>query len=215
MPVALGEDSEGVDETGIDEVLEALALLVGEALLAAVGLGVGEIQLGMRDIQVAAEDHGLLLLQQLAVGKEGRVPVLVAQCQPAEVFLGIGGIHRDDMEISVFRRDHAAFVGAVAFQFVGKLVAVGERLRESVGDFQRLLLGEDRGARVALFHRGVPVLVVAGQVDFDLPAFGLGFLQAQDVRLVLGQEGLEGALPQHGANAVDVPGIDFHAVSPG
>ena len=39
VAVALGEDAEGVDEAGIDEILEALALLVGEAFLAALGFG--------------------------------------------------------------------------------------------------------------------------------------------------------------------------------
>ena len=43
------------------------------------GFGIGEIELGVRDIQVAAEDHGLLLLELLAVGEEGRIPVLVPQ----------------------------------------------------------------------------------------------------------------------------------------
>jgi len=33
----------------------------------------------MRDIQIPAEDHGLALLQQFAIGKESRIPVLVAQ----------------------------------------------------------------------------------------------------------------------------------------
>ena len=56
--------------------------------------------------------------------------------------------------------------------------------------------------------------MVAGQVDLGLPFLGLGFLQAENVRLVLGDEFLEGALPDHGADAVDVPRIEFHGLCP-
>src|SRR5690606_10707767 len=57
MAVALAEHAQGVDEAGIDEILEALALLEGEALFAAIRSGVGEIEFGMGDIEIAAEHH--------------------------------------------------------------------------------------------------------------------------------------------------------------
>src|SRR5690606_24818893 len=59
--------------------------------------------------------------------------------------------------------------------------------------------------------RRVPVLVVLGQVDFRLALLGLGLLQAEDVRLVGRDEFLEGAFLDDGADAVDVPRVEFHA----
>ena len=110
MAVALREQAEGVDEAGVDEVLEALALLVRETLLAAVGLGIREVELGVRDVEVAAEDHRLLLLELLAVGEEGRVPVLVPQLQARQVVLGVGRVHRDGVELLELGGDDAPFV---------------------------------------------------------------------------------------------------------
>jgi hypothetical protein len=53
--------------------------------------------------------------------------------------------------------------------------------------------------------------VIAGQVDLGLAFLRLGFLQAEDVGFVLRDEFLEGALFDDGADAVDVPRIEFHA----
>ena len=53
--------------------------------------------------------------------------------------------------------------------------------------------------------------MIAGEVDLGLAFLGLGFLQAQDVGLVLGDEFLKGAFLDDGADAVDVPRIEFHA----
>ena len=50
VAVTLLEQAEGIDEAGVDEVLEALALLVRKALLAPIGLRIRQIVLGMRDV---------------------------------------------------------------------------------------------------------------------------------------------------------------------
>ena len=43
MPVALLEQAQRVDESGIDEMLESGALFISKALLAPVGFRVGQI----------------------------------------------------------------------------------------------------------------------------------------------------------------------------
>ena len=78
MAVALLEQAEGIDEPGIDEVLKAAAFLGRESFLASIGLRIGQIELGMRDVQIAAENDRLLALQPSAVVQESRVPMLVA-----------------------------------------------------------------------------------------------------------------------------------------
>jgi hypothetical protein len=49
--------------------------------------------------------------------------------------------------------------------------------------------------------------MIIGQLDLDLPAFGLGLLQAQNVWLVSLQKGQEQVLAVNGANAVHVPRV--------
>jgi hypothetical protein len=84
------EQAERIDKPRIDEILEAFPLLVGEAVLADVRLRIGEIVRRMGDIEVAAEDDRLPLLQFLAIREEGRIPLLVAEREAAEVRFGMG-----------------------------------------------------------------------------------------------------------------------------
>src|SRR6185312_16346599 len=210
VAVALLEEAQGIDEACIDVALKARPLLVGEALLAAVGFGIGQIELGVRPIEVAAEDHGLFLLELPHVAQERGIPVLVPQGEAAEVVLGIGRVDRHRIELGEFRRDEAAFLAGVALELIGEPEALRERLRKAVDDRERLFPGEDRRTGVALLDGRMPVLVIAGQIDLDLAALGLGLLQAQHIRPVLPHEALEKALLDDGTNAVDVPRVEFH-----
>src|SRR6266403_2949407 len=215
VSVTLREEPEGVDETGIHQILESPAFFVRETLLAAIRLGVGQIELGMRHIEVAAENDRLGLLQLRAIGEEGGIPMLESQRQTAEIVLGVRRVHRHDVEFSEFRRHDPPFLGAVALQFIGEGEAFCKLERETVGHGQRLLLRKDRRAGIALLHRGIPVLAIVGQIDLELPALGLGLLKTDDVGLKLLEKRLEYPLLDHCANAVDVPGENLHRKSPG
>ena len=205
MAVTLLEEAKRIDEAGVDEVLEALALLVGEALLAAVRLWIGEIELRVRNVEIAAEDDRLLLLELLAVGEESGVPMLVPQREAAEVVFGVWRIDGDDVELREFRSDDPAFLAAIALELIGELEAPGERLRKAVDDRERLLLREDRRPGIALLDGRISILVIIGQVDLDLAPLGLGLLQTEDVRLVCLDEALQEPFADDGARAVDVP----------
>src|SRR5580693_7546580 len=176
VAVALGEQAECVDEAGVDKSLKSRAFLIGESLLAAVRLRIRKVELGVRDIQVAAKYNGLGFFQLFAIREKSRIPMLVPQSEPAQVILGIRRIHGDHEELGELRRDDAALLRAVALELVGEAETLGEFAGETVDDLQRFLLGEDRGSRIALLERGVPILAVVGQVDFNLAAFGLGLL---------------------------------------
>ena len=63
MSPARLEFAEGVHESRVHERAEAVALLDGETVVADVGLGVRQVNLGVRHIEVAAKDDGLFLLQ--------------------------------------------------------------------------------------------------------------------------------------------------------
>src|SRR3984957_20062959 len=84
VPVALRKQAKGIHESRIHDVLESRALFVRETLLAAIRFWVGQIRLGMRDIEVAAENDRLGFFQLPAIREEGRIPVLEPQCHAAE-----------------------------------------------------------------------------------------------------------------------------------
>src|ERR1700728_161807 len=73
VTVALLEQAEGIDEAGVEEILESLALLVREALLAPIGLRIRQIELGVCDVQIAAENDRLLALEPPAIVPGGPI----------------------------------------------------------------------------------------------------------------------------------------------
>ena len=83
--------AEGVGKAGGLELAHLFALLVGEAGVAAVALGVLEVDFFLGHVHVAADDHGLLLVQVKEVGAQGVFP-LHAEVDSAELFLGVGAI---------------------------------------------------------------------------------------------------------------------------
>ena len=161
------------------------------------GLGIREINLGMRNIQIAAPDDRLFLFELLEEFQEVLVPLL-AIGKARQLALGIRGVNVDEKKVGVFRRQHASF-----------LVVFGDA--EMRRDFKWAFFREDARAGITLLLRRVPISrVVRGPELFDLIGRTFGFLQTQDVRL-LRLEKFEKVLLQHGAQAVDVPGNEFHA----
>src|SRR5581483_4758306 len=210
MAVALPEQAEGIDEARIQKVLEAAALLLGEALAAAVGFRVRQIELGVGNIEVAAENHRLGLLEPPAVRQERRIPVLVTQAQAAQIILGVGCIYRDHIEPWKLGGDQASLLRAVALQLVREAKPPGQLPGKPIHHRHGSASAQNGRARVPLLQCRIPVLVIAGQIDLDLPPLGLGLLQTQNVGLVFLQEGLQGSLLHHGAYAVDIPRVHLH-----
>src|SRR3984893_3565853 len=155
VAVSLREEPERIDEPRVHHILKSLALLVGESLFPAVRLGIGKIEFGVGNVQIAAKNDRLARLELLAIGKERRVPMLEAQIQPAEVALGIWRIHGDHVKVVEFRRDDPSFLGAVALQFVGKTEALRKLRRITVDDGDRLLLGTNGPSGTPLLDRRV------------------------------------------------------------
>ena len=151
MAVALCEESEGIDEAGVHEILEPRALLVRETLLAAVRFRIREIEFGVRDVEITAEDHGLLLVELFAVGEECGIPVFMSQLEPREVVLGVRSVDRDDVKLLELGGDHTSFIPRVALELVGERELLGEAVGKAVDDLERFLLREDSRARITLF----------------------------------------------------------------
>ena len=176
------------------ELAERFTLLVGEARVAAVRGRIGEVDLGVRDIEVAADHDRLLLGEAGEVFAEIGVP-LQPVVEALQLALGIRDVGADDEEPFEFGRHHAPF---------GRMVS-----REISGDGKRRGLREHRGARVALLLRFVPELMRIGQAERGSDGgLTLRLLQAEHIR-VSGRDEIGKPLAEGGANAVDVPGIDL------
>ena len=186
------QPAEGVGKPGGEQLGHLGALLVGEAGVAPVGLGVFQVDLLVGHIHVPADHHRLSAVQTLEIGPEGVLP-RHAVGQTGQSILGVGGIDGDQIELRVLQGDAPALPHVVGIPDV-------------VGHTQGLPPGENGGAGVALLLRRVPVLKVAGGVDVGLTGLHLGLLQAQRVA-VRGGEKVEKSLFDAGPQAVDVPGI--------
>ena len=69
------------------------------------------------------------------------------------------------------------------------------------------------GAGIAGAVGRVPDFLVVWKINFCLALFGFGLLEAENVWGILVDKALEGAFFDNGAEAVDVPGIEFHMES--
>ena len=129
------------------QLAEGLALLVGEARVAAIRRRIGEVDLGVRDVEVATDDDWLLLGEAGEVFTEIGIP-LQPVVEALEFTLGIRNVGTDDKEPVELRRDDTAFGGMVA--------------REIGGDGKRRGLRKHRGAGITLLLGFVPALVRKG-----------------------------------------------------
>src|SRR6266516_7443851 len=196
MPAVGLEFAEGVEEPGLHESGEPGSFLGREAMVFHVCLGIGEVEFGVRHVEVAAEDDGSLLFKPLEVAEEIAVPP-PAVGKPRKFALRVWDIDVHQGEVGVLSGEHATF-----------FVVLGDA--DAVCHIQWAGLREDSSAGVALLLRSVPVSGVGGWPELlDVIRTGLGFLHAENVGL-LGVEVIEEILPQHGAQAVDVPGNQFH-----
>ena len=75
MPAASLEFAKRVEEAGLQEGAKAGAFLGREAVVLQVGLRVGEINFGVRHVEVAAEDHRFSAFELLEVTEEVAVPL--------------------------------------------------------------------------------------------------------------------------------------------
>lgn len=196
MAAALFKFPERIHKTRVHESVKTGAFFGSEAMVLHIGLGIREINLRMRHVQVTAPHDRLFSLQHLEKFQEIPIPLLPI-LEPRQLPLGIGGVNIDEEEILILGGENPAFL--VMF-----------RDREMRRDFQRPVLREDRGAGVALFHSAIPISrVMRGPELFDLLRRTLGLLETEDVWFLGGEE-FEKILFQHSPQAVHVPGNELH-----
>ena len=162
---------EGVGKARGQQGGHLLPLLVGEARVHPVGLGVFQVHLLVGHVQVAAVDHGLCPVQLHQIGPQVVLP-LHPVIQPLQPVLAVGGIAAHQIEIRVFRGDDPALVAV-------DVIAEAEHHRK------RLLPGQNGGAGIALLLGGVKIPVIALQLKHRLLRLQLGLLQAYHVRVLI------------------------------
>ena len=121
--------------------------------------------------------------------------------QTRELALAVRRIAGDHVEVVVFQCDQATLV-------VMQLTA------HAVLHRKRLVLGQDRRAGISLFLGRVKILVIALGGNLSLSGLHLCLLQAEKICILRGKV-IAKALAKTGAQAVDVPGNQFHASSVG
>ena len=191
-PLQVGvEVAEAVHKAAGQQLGELAPLLVGVARVADVGPVVFQVDGPVGHIHVPADDDGLFLPQGSEVLPEG-VLKGHAVLDAGQVPLGVGGVHRHQEKLLILRGDDTALP-------VELLPA------DAVGDREGLPLGEDGRAGIALAGGGgVPILVVAGELEIRLLPLHFRLLQAEDVGAFRLQK-LGEALAHAGPQAVYIP----------
>ena len=191
------QQAEAVGKACVQQFGHLAALLIGKACTHVVGLVVFDVDLPVGHVQIAAQDHRLLRVQRQQVGPEGILP-LHAVVQPLQAVLAVGGVAVHQIEPRVFQCQHPALV-----------VVLLDADAHSHG--QRHLTAPACRAGVALFLGRIGVLGVAVRGKVGLTGLHLGLLHREDVGVQL-RKALGKAVGQAGAQAVDVPADEFHAL---
>ena len=191
------QHTEAVGKAGIQQLGHFSAFLIGKACAHAVGLCIFDVDLRMGHVQVPAQDHRLFRIQRQQVGAEGVLP-FHAVVQTLQPVLTVGGVAVHQPERRVFQRQHPALVVMLLDADAG-------------GHGQRLLTAPAGRAGVALFLCGIGVLRVALRGKICLSRLHLGLLHRKDIGIQL-RKALGKAVGQAGAQTVDIPADQFHAV---
>ena len=187
--------AEGVDESAAEQGGELLALFVGESCIAAVGLGVLQVDFLMCHVHVAAHDDGLLCVELLQIGLEVVFPPH-AVVEPSESVLGVGCIYAYQIELGHLERYDAPFV----------VVLVDA---DAISHAERLVTGKDGSTRIALLVGIVPIRLIALKGQIELSFLHLRLLETEEIGIQL-TENLTESLTLASAKPVYIPTDKFH-----
>lgn len=183
-----------------EQIVHAVNFRLGVARrLVVVGLGIGQVDFLVGDVEVAAVYDGLLLVVVSEQVRNVAVPGLTIGYS-TQIALRIGHVGGSNVELREFSDDEAAFP-----------VMFGQAHPHfhAQGGF----FGNQRGAAVALLFSRMGVHMVAcAKKHFSDLLFGcFCFLKTHDIRIPCGQliqEAFTGRCP----NSIHIPGNNFHAI---
>lgn len=122
------ELAEAVGESRLEQLAEALPLLGSEAGVLLVPLGVLQVDLLVRDVEVATQHHGLLDVELAQVRAEVLVPGF-AVVQAHEASARVWYVHRHQVEAGELCCDDAALLVMLFFAWIMKR----KRIRSKLG----------------------------------------------------------------------------------
>ena len=101
--------SEGIGEASVQEVGEAFSLFIRKARGHVIGFRMGQVDLPVCHIEVAARDHGLFPVQLRQIIRIEPVPFLPV-AQSLQSVAGIGRIYVDEIKIIIFQNQQSSLV---------------------------------------------------------------------------------------------------------
>ena len=182
--------AERIGKAGGKKLGHFRALLIRKARVLPVRLWVFDVDLLMRDVQIAAVNDRLFRVQPQQIRAQCVFP-LHAVWKALEAVLRIGRIAADEIEFRVLRRDEPTFV-------VVRVKA------QPILDGKRGLLRQNRRAGIALFLGGIKIAMIAVQLEDGLLRLELRLLQADHIGIFL-RTVVKKALAETRPQAVDIP----------
>ena len=144
----------------------------------------------MGDIQVSAENHRLFFLKALQIGKKRILP-LHPVWQTQKSVLRIRRVYLHHIVILKFRRNDTPLLIMLAAS-------------DPVGNADRFLLREQGRPGIALLHRVIPILMIAGKLQGNLSLLKLRFLYTKNICIRQGEE-IHKPLLHTGAQTIHIP----------
>ena len=161
------EMTESICKTSIQQGGHLPALLIGEACIHAIGLGILQVNLLMRHIHIATHDDGLALIQFLKISTEIILPSHTV-IQSAQTILAVGCVHTHEEEALHLESNHPALMVMLLYAY-------------AISNRQRMMLAEDGRSAVPLLLSIIPPGLVSREFQFQLSSLHLGLLQAEEV----------------------------------
>jgi hypothetical protein len=129
VTIALLEESKGVDEPGVYEILKASTFLSGVTRFARVGLGISKVVGSVRHVQVTAEDDRFRAFKLCHVLQERWIPKGMTKLKSSEIPLGVRGVDGDKKEIWKFRRENSTLAVRIAERVIAHFERINIGLR--------------------------------------------------------------------------------------
>ena len=161
------EMAEGVYKARFQHMGHFGTLLVGEACIFPVGLGILQINLFVGHIQISTVDDGFFLIKALYIVEKIILP-FHAVIQSGKAVLGVGGVDGYQIEVRKFQGNHPSFMVVLFYA-------------DSAGHGQGFLFGKYGCSAVPFFLSIIPVLLITRQIQVNLSLLQFGFLQTEDI----------------------------------
>ena len=136
--------------------------------------------------------------------------MFVTKGNSTQIIFGVRGVYRYNKKFFVFGGNDTTFGRGIAILILEWAVMFDTFFRQTVKDGQRFSLCENSRSGIAFFGGGIPVFLVIRKINWGLCLFCLGFLQTQNIRLILLNKRLKQALFRHCPNTIYIPRDKSH-----